>query len=198
MAPEPKKRPRRTPLSAEEVANMIAFKKRKEILLLQKFKKSRLFKVLNIFNIACFFIYMELLFCFFGPCNYETHYSHNIVPKHGQLIREDGKSIVSSMDVFCANGRTYNFVIEDFVNTPPKKIKFYIGKDFLLRKDLKGAFENSDTFYRLFSASPILFLCVLVSIISFIAFLYNLNENTYSLPAITVLNVLTLFGILMY
>jgi hypothetical protein len=196
MADEPKKRPRRVPLTPEEVAHVIAVKRWREFKKRERFKKTKPFKVLNLFNIACFFIYFELLFCSFGPCNYEVHYSHKLTPRYGFSYQDNGMPVIADIDVLGVNGITYNFVIDDFIEVPPKRIKFLIGKDYLLRKNLKGIFENSDTTYRLFSASPILFLCFFVTAISLVAFVYGMNEKAYSLNALTVLNFLTLSGIL--
>lgn len=197
MADEPKKRPRRIPLSSEEVAHVIAVKRWREFKKLEKLKKSRLFKVLNIFNIACFFVYFELLFCLAGPCNYQVHYSYKTLAKYGDTYQKSGQPIISDINVYGVNGIIYNFVTDDFIKVPQKRIKFIIGKDFLLQKDLKGMFEGSETWYRLFSASPVLFLCLFVTVISLFAFTYNFNENAYSLNALTVLNFLTLSGILL-
>lgn len=196
MADEPKKRPRRTPLSPEEVAHLVAVKKWRAFKKLEKLKKSRTFKALNIFNIACLFVYLELLFCYFGPCNYTAHYSYNTKARYGHIYDKSGRPVVSDIDVYGVDGIVYNFVIDDFVEIPPRQIRFLAGKDYLLQKNMKGVFENSETTYRLFSASPILFLCIFVTVMSSFAFMYNFNENAYSLNALTVLNMLTLFGIL--
>jgi hypothetical protein len=196
MAEEPKKRPRRVPLSSEDIAHVIAVKRWREFKKREKLKKSRLFKVLNLFNIACFFIYFELLFCFFGPCNYTVHYSYKVTPKYGDTYLKTGEPIIADINVHGVDGIIYNFVIDDFIKVPPKHMRFLIGKDYLLQKNLKGILENSGAEYRLFSASPVLFLCVFVTVISLFAFIYNLNENAYSLNALTVLNFLTFSGIL--
>lgn len=197
MAREPNKRPRRNPLTPEEVSHIIAHKKKRELVTLYKLKKTRAFKLLNVFNISCIFIYLELLFCYFGPCHYQKHFSLNTVTYYGNTFTKTGKSVISDIDVHSVNGVVYKFIVEDFIEAPAKRIRFIIGKDFLLQKELKGTLENSDNTYRLFSASPILFLSILVSFISFLAFLLNMNENAYSLSGLTTLNVLTLFGILM-
>lgn len=197
MAREPNKRPRRTPLTSEEVSGFIAYRKRRELIDLQKLKKTRTFKLLNIFNISCIFIYLELLFCYFGPCNYQKHYSYNTITNYGDRFQKDGSPIVTDIDVFGVNGNVYKFIVEDFVEPPPKRTSFVIGRDYLLQKDLKGAIESLNESYRLFSASPILFLSSFISIICFMGFVYNLNENAYSLSGLSILNVLTMMGILM-
>jgi hypothetical protein len=196
MAREPNKRPRRTPLSSEEVSNIIAYRKKRDLITLQELKKTRTFKLLNLFNISCIFIYLELLFCYAGPCNYQRHYSLNVTPKHCYSHNANLKSIVSEVEVVCVNGGKYNFIVEDFIEPPGKRTSFLIGRDFILRKELKGRFENSDTTYRLFSASPILFLAMFISFICYVGFGYNLNENSYSLSGLTMLNLFTLLGIM--
>jgi hypothetical protein len=197
MMREPNKRPRRNPLTPEEVSHIIAHRKKRELIALYKLKKTRVFKLLNIFNIGCIFIYLELLFCYFGPCHYQKHFSFNTVTNHSKTLMKNGKSLVSDIDVYSVDGVVYKFIVDDFIETPSKRIRFIIGKDFLLQKELKGILESSDNAYRLFSASPILLLTILLFFISFLAFLLNLNENAYSLSGLTTLNVLTLFGILM-
>lgn len=194
---EPKKRPRRIPLTREEVANVIAYRRQRELVELRRMKKTLLYKALNTFNIICFFVYLEVLFCYFGPCTYQTHYSYNSLAKLGDVLNKHGKPIVAEIDVFCVHGSTYKFIIDDFIEIPPKMTSFVIGKDFLLRKDMKGRFFGDDTYYRIFSASPILFLSTFVSIISIFGFFYNLNENMYSLSGLTLLNAFTLLGILL-
>lgn len=196
MAEEPKKRPRRTPLSPEDVAHIIAVKRWREFKKRERLKKSKLFKALNVFNVVCIFVYFELLFCYLGPCNYQVHYAHKLTPHYGYNYHADGRRIISEIDVLGVNGSVYNFIVNDYMDLPPRHVRFVIGKDFLLQKSLKGLFENSDRSYRLFSASPVLFLCLFVASISLFAFLYNLNEKAYSLNALTVLNLLTFVGIL--
>jgi hypothetical protein len=197
MMREPSKRPRRIPLTSEEVSNFIAYRKQLELIRLGKFKRTLTFKLLNIFNIACTFIYMELLFCYFGPCHYQKHYSYKTITNFGTGVLKDGKATVVDVEVFGVDGTVYKFIVNDFITIPGKNIMFFTAKDFLLQKDLKGLFDYPGKSYRLFSASPILFLCMLISLVSFFVFYFNLNENVYSLSGITALNAFTLFGISM-
>lgn len=197
MAREPNKRPRRIPLTPEEVSGFIAYRKRREQVKLQKLKRTWSFKFLNVFNIVCIFIYLELLFCYLGPCDYRKHYSFNTIANYGDRFEKDGSPIVADIDVFGVSGKVYKFIVEDFVKPPPRRTTFMIGKDYLLRKDLKGSITGLEGSYRVFSASPILFLSSFISFICFMGFVYNLNENEYSLSGLSILNVLTLLGILM-
>ena len=83
MTREPYKRPRRNPLTSEEVSQIIAHRQKRELVALHKLKKSRAFKVLNIFHILCMFIYLEVVFCYFGPCHYQRHYSYSSLAHYG-------------------------------------------------------------------------------------------------------------------
>jgi hypothetical protein len=196
MQPEGPKR-RRNPLSAEEVANIIAHKKSRELRKIEKFKSGRDYKIQNIFNVFCCCVYLELLFCFYGPANYITHYSLNVMARYGEDQRSDGRPIVSDIKITCVNGSKFTFMISDFIPIPSRWTSFRIGRDFLLQKELKGILEVSEKPYRIFSASSLLFLSALVLFVSFGAYFYNLNENAYSLMALTVLNALTMLGILL-
>lgn len=196
MAREPYKRPRRNPLTSEEVSNIIAFRKKKELVALRKLKKSRYFKIYNIFNIACIFIYLEILFCYFGPCHYQEHHSTNIMVHYGSAPAVAGKLFVSDIELKEASGKIYKFIIEECITAPDRNLSFIVGKDYLLQKELKGMLEDSDSTYRLFSASPVLLLCALFSFISFFGFIMNLNENAYTLGSLTTLNALTLLAII--
>jgi hypothetical protein len=192
MAPEQNKRPRRVPLSPEEVATVIAFKKNRDHRKLLQLKNSLSYKFQNTFNIICFFIFCELVFCYNGPCHYQKHYSENVMALHGQEYKSDGTPIVSEVDLICVHGKTYKFLVNDYIEVPPKRTAFYVGMDYLLQKDLKGSFAGSDATYRIFSASPILFLSTFTSIIILIGIGYNLNENEYSLFGLNIISGMTL------
>jgi hypothetical protein len=195
MSPEPQKRPRRVPFTPKEVANLISIKKRREDIKLQTFKKSLLYKLQNGFVIGCFFIFCEVFLCFLGPASYSRHYSYKIEPIYGDEYNQQLKPIVSEIDFYGVHGITYKFVVNDFKPIPHKYCSFLIGSDFLLRKNLKGIYSNT-TSYRLFSANPILFLILLSLVATVFGYVNNLNENAYSLMAISVFNALVLVGVL--
>ena len=192
MAPEQNKRPRRIPLTPEEVATVIAFKKSREHRKLLLLKSSLQYKIQNVFNILCFFIFCELVFCYNGPCHYQKHYAENVMARLGQEYKSDGTPIVSEVDVICMHGKTYKFIVDDFIKVPQKRNAVYIGKDYLLQKELKGSFAGSEVTYRIFSASPVLFLATFTSIIVLIGIGYNLNENEYSLSGLTIVSAMTM------
>lgn len=193
-----KKRPPRIPLTPEEVANLITIKRSREFKKLLKFKKSFTYKFLNIFNVFCFFIYWELLFCFLGPCNYQTHFSQYLSVKLGDKVGADGKKIVTEIKIKGVNGQDYKIAVNDFIERPTQKISFQVGKDYLLQKELKVRLQNSDKSYRLIDASPILFLSCFAIFILIICFSYNLNENVYSLRAASLLNLITIIAFLLF
>jgi len=193
MEPD-RKRPKRNPLSGEEVANIIAHKRKGEIERRRKFKATPECRLQNLFCLACFFIYIELFFCFFGPCNYQTHYAVQVTAKYGEHDTP-GLPVISDVSIVCAGGQTYDFIVEDRIPVPDRFSSFEIGKDYVLGKELKGILESSDTAYRLFSASPALLLSIIVTVVSCAAFIYDLNENSHSLRALTILNAFTILGI---
>ncbi|MCW3076845.1 MAG: hypothetical protein JWO32_1454 [Bacteroidetes bacterium] len=193
---EGKKRPPRTPLSPEEVAEFVLLKKIREHKKIEKFRKSSTYKIFNIFNVACFFIYCELFFCFLGPCHYQNHYNKHVTIEYGSRFKGDDR-IISTVKVTDVNNVQYEFLINSFITPPPKFSRFEVGRDFLLQKDIKGSISTSDEQYRIQRASPILFLSVFVAIFSFIFFFYNLNQNPHSLRAITSINAITVLAFIL-
>ena len=80
---------------------------------------------------------------------------------------------------------------------PPKKFTaFQIGKDYILQKELMAKICDLDKDYFIQSSSPILFLLLLIIFVSIISVIYNLNENIYSLSAVSLLNLIIMFSFL--
>jgi len=196
MPQEAKKRPPRIPKTPEEVAEIVLLKKLREYKRLEKFKKTLFYRIFNVFSVACFFIYCELIICFIGPCHYSKHYSKNVAFEHGREI-VNGERIISSVKIIDVSGKQYKFIVEEFIDVPEKFSGFMVGKDFLLQKEIKGILSTSNNNYRIQKASPILFLSFFVGIFSFIFFSYNLNQNPHSLRALSIMNAITLFFFLL-
>ncbi|MCE3227741.1 MAG: hypothetical protein K0S32_2292 [Bacteroidetes bacterium] len=195
MNNEGKKRPPRTPLSPEEVAELVWLKKIREHKKIERFKNTNSYKLFNVFNVVCFFIYCELVFCFLGPCHYQTHYHTNVIVEYSNS--HNHVPTISVIKVTDVNDKQYSFAINDMIEVPPKYAPFEVGKDFLLQKEIKGSVSSSEKQFRIQRASPILFLSVFVAIFSFIFFFYNLNQNPYSLRAITSINAITVFAFIL-
>ena len=190
------RRHRRQHLTAEEVAEIVALKQRREHMRLHRFKRTTFYRCANIFNVLSFFLHFEILICFIGPCIYARHVARQVQPNFSGKINEMGEQAISSMEVYSETGRRYVFVVNDFVDIPRAKTEFFVGEDYLLRKELKGTFDDDETTYRIFRASPILFLSILALAASVLGYANNLNEHAYSLTAIAVVNGLTVLAIL--
>lgn len=195
MALEQNKRPKRVPLTNEEVANVIAYKKRRDIIRRLKLKNSLPYKIQNIYNVASFFVCCEIIICFLFPTNYEPHFSTHMRVQYSDVYNENGKPVVSKITARDTEGREFDIMINDYIETPPNESFFFIAKDYLIQKDLKGRFPHSDHNYSLYTVGPVLLLCSFVIIVSLIIYINNLNETAYSLTALTVLNTLALLGI---
>ena len=120
MPVEGNKRPPRKPRTAEEVEELVLLKKIREHKKTERFKKTFIYKVCNVFNIICFFIYCELVMCFIGPCRYETHYSKNVIPEHGMAINIYGDRIITAIKITALNGKQYRFPVNEFIEVPQK------------------------------------------------------------------------------
>jgi len=195
MSAAPKRRPKRIPFTPEEVANIIEIKKRRELMRLAAFQKTYAYKFQNVFNVVCFFVYWELVFCFFGPLNYQKHYSVAFEPRYGNAF-ENGKLLMNELDVHGANNVVYTYLVNDFIDSPPRYSSFDIGSDYILKKQLRGRLSHSDATYRLFSSSPVLLIVFIVLVTSCTAYYFNLNQNAHSLMALTVLNSLSMLILL--
>ncbi len=196
MKEEGKKRAPRIPLSPEEVAELVEIKKIREFYKLQQFKKTKTFRILNCFNVICFFIFCELVISFYGPCHYQSRYSKNVIVTFDDKIDENKHRVIEDINMIDVNGKNYKIVIGEFIQTPQKYSEFKVGKDYLLQREIKAFVETSQNYYRIQSASPILFLSVFLIVFSLIFFSYNLNQNPNSLLAISMINGAAIFAFL--
>ncbi|MBA3682831.1 MAG: hypothetical protein H0W73_16955 [Bacteroidetes bacterium] len=196
MKEEGKKRAPRIPLTSEEVAELIEIKKIREHNKLQRFKKTKTFKYLNCFNILCFFIFCELVISFYGPCHYQLRYSKNVVVHFDDKIDKNGHRVIEDMNMIDVEGRNYKLIVDEFIETPQKYSTFKVGKDYLLQREIKAFVNTSGNYYRIQSASPILFLSVFLIFFSIIFYTYNLNQNSNSLFSIAIINAAAVFAFL--
>ncbi len=192
------KRPPRQPLSPEEVSEIIRIKKYRHKKAIERFKQTKTFKWLNVFNVVCILIYSELLFSFMGQCNYGTHYLTSVKVYYGEKIK-GGKKIFSSAVINGVSGKTYEISVQDTCSSIARSLTFkslsafYVGKDWLLQKDIKIQLEGSLKVFFIKRSSPLLFISILLGIVTFVLFGYNLNEVRYSLKVISFINSLALF-----
>lgn len=192
MPLEGNKKQGRVPLTSDQIKEIIAFKRLKHYKQVQKLKGTRRYKVLNVFNIISILVYCELIFCMFGPAIYTPHkVTKANADEYGKFV--DKKRVVSFMSVWDENDTRYKFYVGESIQTPLPNSVFYVGKDFLLQKEIKVMVHTSLSEYRLWRVVPLIFLGIFVSIITLLVYMQNMNMVNYSLIAISVLNAINLF-----
>ncbi len=192
MPLEGNKKQGRVPLTSDQLKEIIAFKKLKHYKQVQKLKGTRRYKILNVFNIICILVYCELIFCMFGPAIYSPHKVIKAnADEYGKFVNK--KREMSFMSVWDENDTRYKFYVGESIQTPLPNSVFYVGKDFLLQKEIKVMVHTSLSEYRLWRVVPLIFLGVFVSVITLLVYMQNMNMVNYSLIAISVLNALNLF-----
>jgi hypothetical protein len=196
MPEQPKKRPPRQPLSAEEVQEFIRLKKFRQRKVLERFRKTLRYKILNGFNIFCVIIYSELIIAFLGICHYNGHYIGSINSFYSRE-NKGGKVVCSSIVINSIHEKIYDVSINDTITAPAKFTRFLVGKDWILQKEVNVRLEGIKQTYIIKDAFPILFISCLLGITTFISFGYNLNQVKYSLMATSLMNGLSLFSFLL-
>lgn len=192
MPVEGNKKHPRVPFTPDQIKEIIAYKKAKATKQIEQFKNTRKYEILNLFNILCVVIYSEMIFCMFGPSTYES----SIVKKANVDVFGDvinARRTVRFMSVWDANGKHYKFYVGENIQLPLPNSVFYIGKDYLLRKEIKVMVSTSSAEYRIWRVTPLLFLGLFVTVITMMVFFNNMNMINYSLIAISVLNAINLF-----
>lgn len=192
-APEQHRRPRRNPLSREEVEAIIAFKERKEQLKLYTLRQTFSYKARNLFLIFCFFIFSEVIMCYFGPARHRMHYTQTVMGIFDRVYDKEKGQLLKEIDVICVEGSYYKLLIDDFQKVPPKFTRIDVCSDFLLNCQLKATIDGLPGTYRLFRADPVLLLCLFSSFILLLGIHHNLNQNDYTLWGLTVLCGMTVF-----
>lgn len=196
MAPENNRRPKRTPLTKEELASVIAYKKRQELHKKIKFKKSFAYRFFNLFNVLCFFTFIELLFCFFVCGNYKEHLVVSATARFGDEHTTGGQFKVEELHITDELENKFDLTVNDFIQLPEKNSQLLIGRDFILQKELTAKFETSESNYMLYSSGPYILLSLFSLIVTFIVYSSNYNETAYSLRALSILNGMILVSIL--
>ena len=190
------KRQARQALSPDEVRELLLLKKLRQNFIIEKFKKSRWFKLLNTINIIYMTIFTEIIFSFLGPVNYYTYYIENVKVYYGEEII-NGKRIVGRAEFKTMNGKDYEVSVNDHCEIPKIGEKILVGRDWLLQKNIKVNFESTPKAYFIRRSFPLLFISLLSGILTCVLFAYNLNQNAYSLNALSFINSLSVFAFLL-
>jgi len=193
MPQENNKRPPRVPLSPEEVKEFIRFKKFKERAQIERFKKTRTYKILNAFNVICIVVYTEIIFAFLGTCSFTGHYIQSTNVYTGEETI-GGKRIYSSAVFKMINGKEYDVSIRDTITLPatPGKIytpaKLFVGQDWILKKEIKIRMDQGEKDYYIKRSFPLLFISILFGFVTFVLFGYNMNQHLHSIRVISFIN----------
>ncbi len=191
MTFEGNKKQSRVPLTPEQLKDVITFKRNKQTKQIEKLKKTRRYKVLNIFNIISIIIYCEIVFCMYGPANY----TKDVCTKANidEYMRDVGpERVIRFMSVWGKNDAHYQFYVGENIQLPKPNSDFYVGKDFLLQKEVKVMVSTSVSEYRLWRVIPLIFLGISVTLITFLVFAHNMNLVNYSLIAVSLMNAINL------
>lgn len=191
MPLEGNKKSSRVPLTPDQIKEVIAFKKQKEFKQIEKLKKTKKYKILNVFNILCVIVYCEIIFCMYGPANYQTAICKKAsVEEFGDII--NGKRSVNFMSVWDQNNTHYKFYVGEYIQLPKPNSVFYVGKDYFLQKEIKVLISTSISEYRLWRVIPLVFLGIFVTLITMLVFAHNMNMINYSLIAVSCMNAINL------
>jgi hypothetical protein len=196
MVQETNKRPPRIPLTPDEVKDFIRLKKHKERVKIEKFKRTKTYKVFNAFNIICVIIYTEIVFAFLGSCNFTTHYIYATDVFYSNEIM-NGKRPYSSVVFKTLNDKIYDVSVRDTSALPENFTGLMVGSDWLLKKEIKVRFERGGKDYFIKRSFPLLFISILWGIVTFVLFGYNMNQNNYSLNVITFVNLITMLSFML-
>lgn len=196
MAFEFKKRPPRTPLSQEEVLQIIYRKKLRQQQALERFKKTRTYKSLNALNCICIIIYTEIIFCFFGPCLYQGHYIRTLDAYYTKQILGN-KRICGSALVGSYSNCIYDVSLQDTLTLPKPNSRFIVGREWILQKEMKARFDTVPKYFYITRSFPLLLVSVLMGMVTFVLFGYNLNQNRYSLQVMSFINSFTILAFML-
>ena len=181
----------RSQFTPDELARIIAFKQHKAEQRTKRFKASPLFKGLNLFNVFCFFIYWELLFCFIGPTFPVQVEIKHINFNFENPVEAPAKSLLTHVNVETTEGYVFHASINDSVLIGMKAPEtIYLLKDFILQKPLKANFTVFEGEFFIKEANSVVFLSVFLVLINCIAFAFNLHEHPHSLTGISAVNAI--------
>lgn len=185
------KKQNRSPQSAEKIHEIMAFKRQKQLKQIIQLKRTKRYRILNIFNVLCVLIYCELIFCMYGPAYYvEERCVKAVADEYRGLSGK--RRVVHFMSVYTQQDKHYKFMVDEAIQLPLPHSLCYIGKDFLLNKEIKIMISTSESEFRLWRVVPLIFLGFFVTLITLLVFVYNMNLINYSLIAVSILNAINL------
>ena len=196
MVFETNKRPPRIPLTLEEVQDFIRLKKHKERAKTERFKQTKTYKVLNVFNVICIIIYTEIVFAFLGSCNFTTHYIQSSNIYFGEELKGD-KRVFSSVVFKTVNDKSYDVGVHDTCPLPKDFAGLMVGSDWLLKKEIKVRFKKGGKDFYIKRSFPLLFISILWGLVTFVLFGYNMNQNNYSLNVVSFVNLITMLSFML-
>ncbi|MCU0360039.1 MAG: hypothetical protein MUF75_04860 [Bacteroidia bacterium] len=189
-------RPHRVPPDQEEIARRVALREYLKVKKLQAFKSSNTYRFLNILNVACFFVYWELILCFFGPCHYREVEPEYMQIKFGNKTDARGFRFIKEINLVWYGGKIDKAIVEDYVRVvTDETMEIHAGRDFILQKDLKVRLGDETVNYRLAHSSPLLFLCAFLILATAIAYNFNFNQTPIVLQGISILNLCVIVAV---
>jgi len=189
-------RPNRVFPNQEEMARRLALREHLRNKKLQAFKSSKLYRALNIMNVVCFFIYWELILCFFGPCRYNQVFPEHMGIKYGAKTDTRGYRFIKEINLLWYGTKSDKAIVGDFVQVfSGQTLAKQAGRDFILLKDLKVKLGDGNKSYRLNHSSPLVFLCVLLIVVTAVAYNFNLNQSPVVLQGLSTLNMCVIAAI---
>lgn len=191
MVSQTNKRPPRQPLSPEEVQEIVKLKKLRQLVKTEKFKQTSQYKYLNLFNICCVIIYTEIIIAFLAVANFSLMEVNSVTPYYGD-DRIGGKRVVTSLVVKASNGTDYDVSVNDTCTIPPVIKEMEVGKDWILQKEIKVKMCERENDFIIKRSFPLLVISLLLVIVTFVLFTYNLNQSSYSLNVISFINLISL------
>src|ERR1051325_7037141 len=171
MPQESNKRPPLVPLTPDEVKEFIRFKKYRERAKIERFKKTRTYKILNAFNVISIVIYTEIILAFLGSCDFSAHYIQSTNVYTGEEAI-GGKRIYSSAVFKMVNGKEYDVSIRDTITLPAihgklyTPAKLYVGQDWILKKEIKIRMDLAEKDYYIKRSFPLLFISILFGFVT--------------------------------
>ncbi|MES2565383.1 MAG: hypothetical protein V4565_00860 [Bacteroidota bacterium] len=183
---KPGRKPR-IPLSPEELFYVKKIKELKEIKRVEDFKATVFYKFFNRANIilAAFLSYCVLSILVFNQWQTTSITTFNC--SYGKFDNVAQKQSISSIEIETISGEVVPIKTSDLYQEPENGQPFYIGRDFVFKKIIKGKLDYDErTFWHLYTY-PVFGICIIALVLGF--FVYKVNKH------LSVNGLLTVFGL---